>query len=149
MGIIRRPALPTRNMKSSIIFAALLAVATCRPQDEFEVEWVREEAEPIDGYKFKHEFELNNGIAQSVVGHAEETGAYYMTGSYVLPLGDGTFGPVSFVADANGFRPESPLLPVNPANPHPVPAHVQEQLAFIDAQHAAGLVYDQAAQAWV
>merc|ERR1712236_157377 len=148
MGTTSDLLLQPADMKS-IIFAALLAVATCRPQDEIGVEWVHEEAEPIDGYKFKHEFELDNGIAQSIVGHADETGAHWMTGSYVYPLGDGTFGPVTFVADQYGFRPESSLLPVAPANPHPVPDHVQEQLAFIDAQHAAGLVYDQAAQAWV
>merc|ERR1712215_297361 len=137
-------------MGKSIIFAALLAVATCRPQEEIDVvEWLRDESEPIDGYHFKREFELDNGIIQSMEGRTDETGGHYMTGSYVLPLGDGTFGPVTFVADANGFRPESPLLPVAPANPHPVPAHVQEQLAFIDAQHAAGLVYDQSLQTWV
>ena len=132
-----------------IIFALLLAVATCRPQDEIEVEWVRDESEPIDGYHFKREFELDNGIVQHMEGKYDENEGHYMTGSYVLPLGDGTFGPVTFVADQYGFRPESSLLPVAPANPHPVPAHVQEQLAFIDAQHAAGLVFDQAVGAWV
>merc|ERR1712042_113097 len=137
------------NMKS-IIFATLLAVAVCRPQDSIEVQLIREEAEPIDGYNFRNEFELDNGVAQSMVGSADASGASgVITGSYTIPLSDGGVGTVTYVADAFGFRAESPLLPVAPLNPHPIPAHAQELIDFANAQLAAGLVWDQAAEAWV
>merc|ERR1712042_190326 len=137
------------NMKS-IIFATLLAVAVCRPQDNIEVQVIREEAEPIVGYNCRNEFELDNGVAQSMVGSADASGASgVITGSYTIPLPDGGVGTVTYVADALGFRAESPLLPVAPVNPHPIPAHAQEQIDFTNAQLAAGLVWDQAAEAWV
>merc|ERR1711970_1369084 len=137
------------DMKSTIIFTALLAVATCRPQDEIEVSIVREEADPIDGFNFRHEFELDNGVAQSLVGSADANGAAAMTGSYTIPLPDGGVGTVTWVADVLGFRAESPLLPVAPAIPHPIPEHVQEIIDFTNAQLAAGLVWNQDAGAWV
>merc|ERR1719290_78368 len=131
----------------SIIFATLLAVAVCRPQDEIEVQVIREEAEPIDGYNFRNVFELDNGVAQSMVGSAGASGV--ITGSYTIPLAEGGVGTVTYVADAFGFRAESPLLPVAPVNPHPIPAHAQELIDFANAQLAAGLTWDQAAEAWV
>ncbi|CAL4071219.1 unnamed protein product, partial [Meganyctiphanes norvegica] len=136
------------NMKL-VIFAALLAVAACRPQDEVEVNIVREESDLVDGFNFRHEFELDNGVAQSLVGSADEAGAQVITGSYTLPLPEGGFATVTFVANALGFSAESPLLPVAPINPHPIPAHAQEQIDFSIAQQAAGLVWDQGVHAWV
>merc|ERR1711970_1220235 len=140
------------NMKTFIIFAALVAFAAARPQFDDEivpVAIVREESDPIDGANFRHEFELDNGIIQSMVGSADENGAQVMAGSYSFPLPDGTIATFDWVADANGFRVESPLLPVAPEDPHPIPAHAQEQIDFSNAQQAAGLVWDQAVHAWV
>merc|ERR1711970_1548939 len=139
----------TDNMKL-IIFAALVAFAAARPQFEEEpVAILREESDPIDGASFRHEFEADNGLTQSMVGSADENGAQVMSGSYSFPLPDGSIATINWVADANGFRAESPLLPVAPVNPHPIPAHVQEQIDYADAQQAAGLVWDQAVHAWV
>merc|ERR1711962_839301 len=141
--------LRTPNMKS-IIFAALLAVATCRPQeDDIEVAVVREESDPIDGFNFRHEFELDSGVASSMVGSADVDGAAVISGSYSIPLAEGGFGVVTYVANALGYQPESPLLPVAPVNPHPIPAHAQEQIDFANAQIAAGNYWDQAAEAWL
>ncbi|CAL4220967.1 unnamed protein product, partial [Meganyctiphanes norvegica] len=137
------------NDMKFVIFAALLAVAACRPQDDIEVSLIREESDPIDGFNFKHEFELDNGVAQSLVGSADDAGAAVITGSYTIPLPEGGVATVTFVANSLGFQAESPLLPVAPVNPHPVPAHVQEQIDFSNAQLAAGLVWDQAVNAWV
>merc|ERR1712106_848619 len=122
----------TANMKS-IVFAALLVVAACRPQDDVDVYVVREEAHPIDGFNFRNVFELDNGVAQSMVGSAAAAGV----------------ATVNWIADALGFRAESPLLPVAPVNPHPIPAHAQELINFANAQLAAGLIWNQAANAWV
>merc|ERR1712198_149511 len=130
--------------------AALVAFAAARPQFEEEpIAILREESDPIDGANFKHEFEADNGIVQNMVGSADETGAQVMSGSYSFPLPDGSIATFNWVADANGFCVESPLLPVAPVDPIPVPAHAQEQLDFANAQRAAGLVWDEAAGAWL
>ncbi|RXG61751.1 hypothetical protein Avbf_11644 [Armadillidium vulgare] len=51
------------------------------------------------------------------------------------PLGDGTFGEVRYVADENGYRPESSLIPT----PHPLPAHAVEQIRIAEEQRARGI----------
>merc|ERR1712055_1047128 len=103
----------TDNMKL-IIVAALVAFAAAAPQfqdDEIiPVAILREESDPIDGANFRHEFEADNGISQSMVGSADENGAQVMSGSYSFPLPDGTIATFNWVADALGFRVESPLL---------------------------------------
>merc|ERR1712121_317739 len=136
-----------------IIVAALVAFAAAAPQFQDEeiipVAILREESDPIEGANFRHEFEADNGLSQSMVGSADENGAQVMTGSYSFPLPDGSIGTFNWVADAAGFRVESPLLPAAPLPEHPVPAHAQEQIDFANAQQAAGLVWDQGAEAWV
>merc|ERR1711872_422578 len=139
---------PTVNMKT-IIFAALLAVAACRPQDDIDIFVVREESDPINGFNFRHVYELDNGVSQSVVGNSDSAGAAVISGSYSVPLAEGGVGTVTYTADALGYRAQSPVLPVSPVNPHPVPAHVQEMINFVNAQLQAGLVWNQQAEAWV
>merc|ERR1711962_213874 len=139
----------TANMKT-IIFAALLVVAACRPQqDDIDVFVVREESDPINGFNFRHVYELDNGVSQSVVGNSDGAGAAVISGSYSVPLAEGGVGTVTYTADALGYRAESPVLPVAPVNPHPVPAHVQEMINFVNAQLQAGHVWNQQAEAWV
>ena len=41
---------------------------------------------------------------------------------------DGQLFELKFVADENGFQPESPFLPVAPAFPHPIPDFVLAQI---------------------
>merc|ERR1712243_69213 len=151
MGIHLR-LLRTNNMGLFII-AAFVALASAAPRpQEGEIEYVailREESDPIEGANFRHEFEADNGLSQSFVGSADESGAQVMTGSYSFPLPDGSIATFNWVADALGFRVESPLLPVAPVPEHPVPAHAQEQIDFANAQRAAGLVWDEAAGAWL
>ncbi|KAK8388636.1 hypothetical protein O3P69_020548 [Scylla paramamosain] len=47
--------------------------------------------------------------------------------SYTAP--DGTPVHIKFVADENGYQPDSDLLPVAPAFPHPIPQYVLDQIA--------------------
>merc|ERR1711962_258274 len=151
------------NMKL-IIIAALVAFAAAapRPQEvevaldaEEEVKPVaiiRQESEPIEGNNFRSEFEAENEIYSSLVGSADESGASVMSGSYSFPLPDGSIATFNWVADALGFRVESPLLPVAPvavAPIHPIPAHAQEQIDYAKAQQEAGFVWDQSVNAWV
>merc|ERR1712121_612122 len=152
MGIRNNEHTHTDTMKL-IIVTALVAFAAAAPQfqdDEIiPVAIIREEADPIDGANFRHEFEADNGISQSMVGSADENGAQVMSGSYRFPLPDGSIATFNWVADALGFRVESPLLPVAPVAIHPVPAHAQEQIDFANAQRSAGLVWDEAVGAWI
>ena len=46
------------------------------------------------------------------------------------PQEDGTLAEVKFVANENGFQPESSLLPVAPAFPHKIPQFVLDQIEF-------------------
>lgn len=41
---------------------------------------------------------------------------------------------VRYVADEGGFQPDSSLIPVAPAFPHPIPLFVQEQIVFAEEQ---------------
>merc|ERR1712121_411994 len=152
MGIRNNEHTHTDTMKL-IIVTALVAFAAAAPQfqdDEIiPVAILREESGPIDGANFRHEFEADNGISQSMVGSADENGAQVMSGSYSFPLPDGIIATFNWVADALGFRVESPLLPVAPLPEHPVPAHAQEQIDFAEAQRNAGLVWDESVGAWV
>ena len=133
-----------------IIFAALVAFAAARPQFEEEfVAILREESDPIDGANFRHEFEADNGLSQSMIGSADENGAAVMSGSYSFPLPDGSIATFDWVADANGFRVESPLLPVAPLAEHPIPAHAQEQIDYANAQQAQGLIWDELNGGWI
>merc|ERR1711872_578329 len=140
----------TDNMKITIL-AALVAFAAAAPQFEEApfVAIIREDAEPINGANFRHEFEADNGIVQSMAGSADGTGAQVMSGSYSFPLPDGTIATFDWVADANGFRVESPLLPVAPLPEHPIPAHAQEQIDYANAQQAQGLVWDELNGGWI
>ena len=57
---------------------------------------------------------------------------------FTFPSGE-TF-QLKYVADENGFQPESDWLPVAPAFPHPIPDFVLEQIekaAREDAEAAA------------
>merc|ERR1712042_259338 len=139
----------TDNMKI-IIFAALFAFAAARPQFEEDfVAILREESDPIEGANFRHEFEADNGLTQSMVGSADANGASVISGTYSFPLPDGSIATFDWVADANGFRVESPLLPVAPLPEHPIPAHAQEQIDYANAQQAAGLVWDELNGGWI
>merc|ERR1711872_1051966 len=120
MGTRTNDATHTDTMKL-IIFAGLVALAVAAPQLQDEeiipVAILREESDPIEGANFRHEFEADNGLSQSMVGSADDAGAQVMSGSYSFPL------------------------PVAPLAEHPIPAHAQEQIDFANAQQAAGLVW--------
>lgn len=51
-----------------------------------------------------------------------------------FPFPEGGTGHVTYVADENGYRPESPLIPT----PHPLPAHAIEQIRFAESQRRRG-----------
>ncbi|XP_064089141.1 cuticle protein AMP4-like [Macrobrachium nipponense] len=76
------------------------------------------------------DFEAENGIVFQFSGSEGATGGSNMIGSYSYPQEDGSLATVSFVANENGYQPQSDLLPVAPAFPHPIPQFVLDQIEF-------------------
>ncbi|XP_042241693.1 cuticle protein AM1199-like [Homarus americanus] len=135
-----------------VIFACLAAVAVAAPQ--FGRQFIqrdrplRPEYRPIailrdnrydngDG-SFSYDFEGENGIFASAVGRRSSQGQSNIEGSYRFTLPDGTLADVRYIADENGFRAESPLIPT----PHPLPAHAVEQIRVAEEQRRRGIIWD-------
>jgi len=82
------------------------------------------------------DFAADNGISFQLSGSQGEDGGANMFGSYTYIV-DGEVVPLTFIADHLGFQPDSPLLPVPVAFPHPIPEWVLEQIEFAAQEKAA------------
>ncbi|XP_063610603.1 cuticle protein AMP1A-like [Penaeus indicus] len=123
-----------------IVIACVAAVAVATPQYSYDAprSTSSEEFVPIlkddrvheeDG-TFNFDFEAANGIRVSQAGSPDgDEDAVIKTGEYSYTSPDGTPVHVRFVADENGFQPQSDVLPVAPAFPHPIPQFVLDQIA--------------------
>ncbi|XP_069188745.1 cuticle protein AM1159-like [Procambarus clarkii] len=79
-----------------------------------------------------------NGITMSRSGSPSGTnGSVVQTGEFSYTAPDGTPVTVKFVADENGFQPQSNMMPVAPAFPHPIAQFVLDQIAFAAKEDAA------------
>nr|XP_027208987.1 endocuticle structural glycoprotein ABD-4-like [Penaeus vannamei] len=68
---------------------------------------------------FNFDFEAANGIRFSQAGSPDgDDDAVIKAGEYSYTAPDGTEVHVKYVADENGFQPQSDLLPVAPEFPH-------------------------------
>ncbi|XP_066983690.1 cuticle protein AM/CP1114-like [Macrobrachium rosenbergii] len=76
------------------------------------------------------DFEAANGIEIHLSGSQGESGGANMIGTWSYPQEDGSIASFKFVADENGYQPESDLLPVAPHFPHPIPQFVLDQIEF-------------------
>ncbi|XP_064094022.1 cuticle protein AMP1A-like [Macrobrachium nipponense] len=142
-------------MKLIILISAVsmaLAAPTIQPDVDETTKTVvpimkDERVQDVDG-RFNVEFEAGNGIVFAQAGSPDdETGAVVQAGQYSYTAPDGTDVVVKFVANENGFQPESDMLPVAPEFPHPIPQFVLDQIAFAaeeDAQRAKELASGEA-----
>ncbi|XP_027233833.1 cuticle protein AMP1A-like [Penaeus vannamei] len=122
-----------------VILACLAAVAVAAPQfEEPVVELLRDERVFNEDGTFSYAVEADNGIKTAVSGSIGAGGQINQEGSYTFILEDGTQALVSFVANENGFQPQSSLLPT----PHPLPEHVYELLEIAERQRAEGIVFE-------
>ncbi|KAK8719074.1 hypothetical protein OTU49_014258, partial [Cherax quadricarinatus] len=81
--------------------------------------------------------ETGDGIQVSESGAPTgPDGAIESSGQYSYTAPDGTKVSLSYVADENGFQPQSDLLPVAPEFPHEIPEFVREQIAFAAKEDA-------------
>ncbi|XP_042218190.1 cuticle protein AMP1A-like [Homarus americanus] len=91
-----------------------------------------------DNGKYSFDVETGNGIVLYQSGSPDgPDGAVVKAGEYSYTAPDGTHVVVKFVADENGYQPQSDLLPVAPAFPHPIPQFVLDQIAFAAEEDAA------------
>merc|ERR1711970_904136 len=144
MGVdITTPPTNQPTMKS-IIFACVVALAAARPERLYE-----SSAEPIailrdvrvnptaDG-QYSTDFETANGIIVSESGYGSgPDGAVESQGFVKFTHPNGEEYELKFVADAEGYKPDSAALPVAPAFPHPIPQFVLDQIAFAAREDAA------------
>ncbi|KAG7158117.1 Cuticle protein, partial [Homarus americanus] len=115
-----------------VIFACLAALALAKPQfqNPHHYEILKDVREDNGDGNFNYEFETENDIYSKVVGRPGSKGQSNIEGTFRFILPDGTRADVRFVADEQGYRAESPLIPT----PHPLPAHAIEQIAFAQSQ---------------
>ncbi|CAL4069125.1 unnamed protein product, partial [Meganyctiphanes norvegica] len=73
--------------------------------------------------------ETDNGINFNVAGEQGN-----MVGSYNYIMAGGSIAKLEFVANEHGYQPQSSILPVAPAFPHPIPQFVLDQIAFAEQQ---------------
>ncbi|XP_064089151.1 cuticle protein AMP4-like [Macrobrachium nipponense] len=128
-------------MKTAVLFA-ILAVALAAPAPEkpaaeaggaapLPIAIMRQvQVNPDALGAHSSDFEAENGIVFQFSGSEGVLGGANMIGSWSYPQADGTLAEVTFVADENGFQPQSSLLPVAPAFPHPIPQFVLDQIEF-------------------
>ncbi|XP_047478739.1 cuticle protein AMP1B-like [Penaeus chinensis] len=123
----------------TIVLACLVAVAVAAPQlQEREVVLLRDDRIANEDGSFSYALEADNGINTAVEGAVGSAGQINQAGSFTLTLEDGTQAVVNFVANENGYQPQSNILPT----PHPLPAHVYELLEIAERQRAEGIVFN-------
>ncbi|XP_076031139.1 cuticle protein AM1199-like [Oratosquilla oratoria] len=132
-------------MKSVAALCVLVALANAAPRPDDDsaealpfvatLKDVRVQPDALGVHSL--DFEAENGIAVKTVGSHGSEGGSVMQGAFNYRLDDGTFVPLTFVADEFGYRPVSDLLPVAPLPLHPVPQHALDQIAFAEQQRRA------------
>ncbi|XP_037774889.1 cuticle protein AMP1A-like [Penaeus monodon] len=133
------PSVAYVNNHEDYRFACLVAVAVAAPQlQERVVELLRDERVANEDGTFSYALEADNGINTAVSGSIGAEGQINQEDLTPLSSRGGTQAIVSFVANENGFQPQSSILPT----PHPLPAHVFELLEIAERQRAEGIVFE-------
>ncbi|XP_047478768.1 cuticle protein AMP1A-like [Penaeus chinensis] len=83
-----------------------------RPQED-PVAILRDDRQDDGDGNFKYEFESVDGTFVSAVGTPGAAGQSNIQGSYRFTLPDGTIAEVTYIANENGFQPQSDLLPTS------------------------------------
>ncbi|XP_047478547.1 cuticle protein AMP1A-like [Penaeus chinensis] len=100
-----------------IVLACLgpAALAAPRPQED-PVAILRDDCQDDGEGNFKYEFESADGTFVSAIGTPGAKGQSNIQGSYRFTLPDGTIAEVTYIANENGFQPQSDLLPTRRPN---------------------------------
>ncbi|XP_068206632.1 cuticle protein AMP1A-like [Palaemon carinicauda] len=136
-----------------VIIAALATVALAAPQYSYDaprpqsqggssglnkvIAILRDDRDQDDYGRYSVNVETANGIVMQDSGSPDgPKGAIVSSGSFSYTSPEGIPVNVRYVADENGFQPQSDLLPVAPAFPHPIPQFVLDQIAFAAQEDA-------------
>merc|ERR1711942_253954 len=134
-------------MKTLSVLPMVLALSSAMPQLQQQLQQpfyairAYNFAPPLNG-AYNFDFETENDIKQRQEGVASNIdGAVVVQGSYSHPLGDGSGNivEVRYVADENGYRAESPYLPVGPAPPQ----HALDLIRKAQEEDAQGIFFDE------
>ena len=134
-----------------IIFATLLALAAAHPQyapsyesNSVEHAIIRDaRVNPSADGAFSYDVETSNGIRVSKSGAGSgPDGAVESQGTVSFTHPNGEAFELRFVADANGYQPESSALPVAPVALHPIPQYALDQIEKAAREDAAGIRYE-------
>ncbi|XP_053649435.1 cuticle protein AM1274 [Cherax quadricarinatus] len=118
-----------------IVILAVVAVAVADKLAAPPVLIVRsQQVDPDATGAHSSDFESENGIKFQVSGSQGANGGSNMIGSWSYPQEDGSVVSVQFVADENGYQPQSDQLPVAPIFPHVIPQFVLDQIAFAEKE---------------
>ncbi|XP_069188714.1 cuticle protein AMP1A-like [Procambarus clarkii] len=123
-----------------VVLAVLATVATAAPQYDSKevVPILRDERVHEKDGRYNLDVHTGNGIILNVAGSPSgPEGAVVKSGQFSYTAPDGSPVSVKFVADENGYQPQSDLLPVAPEFPHPIPQFVLDQIAFAAEEDAA------------
>ncbi|XP_068206090.1 cuticle protein CP14.6-like isoform X1 [Palaemon carinicauda] len=127
-------------MKFVAVFASLTAVALAAPQYSYgrgggdsseEIPIIRDDRDRDDYGRYSVNVETANGIELADAGTPDgPKGTVVSSGFFSYTSPEGIPVHVKYVANENGFQPQSDLLPVAPEFPHPIPQFVLDQIAF-------------------
>ncbi|XP_042893852.1 larval cuticle protein LCP-17-like [Penaeus japonicus] len=167
---LRHHLLNTTALMKTLILACVAAVAIAAPQYAYEappLKYAAPSASIHNGYgaatevvpilkddriqeddgRYSVDVETGNGIKLTESGTPDgPEGSVIKAGQYEYTAPDGTTVQLKYVANENGFQPQSDLLPVAPEFPHPIPQFVLDQIEFA-AQEAAAAEAAEAAEA--
>merc|ERR1711872_216688 len=125
------------NMYTALVLLLVGAALGDQLYSQESVETLQDErVAPHDNGAHNMHLKLSNGVEMHLGG---EDGN--MIGSYGYIMEDGSVATLKFVADEGGFQPESSILPVAPAFPHPIPKFVMDQIEFAERQRALRAQY--------
>ncbi|XP_049865982.1 larval cuticle protein LCP-17-like [Pectinophora gossypiella] len=109
--------------------AAAGVVAKAYSGNEQEAQIVRSSSD-VNPQGFQYEVETGNGIVAQASGVLKKVGdaeAVVVQGAYKYTAPDGTPVQFTYVADENGYQPQSDLIPVGP----PVPEAIARSIEYL------------------
>ncbi|XP_073848274.1 larval cuticle protein 4-like [Musca autumnalis] len=109
-------------MKYFILFALFAFAAAA--EDEMHAE-IKEMTSDVRADGFEYKLDTTNNIHEEAVGDANGN----MHGSYEYISPEGEHIKVTYVADENGYHPESDVLPTPP----PIPEAILKAIEYIKA----------------
>ncbi|MCL4156239.1 UNVERIFIED_CONTAM: hypothetical protein GTU68_015356, partial [Idotea baltica] len=121
------------------IFITLVALAAARPDYSDDiVKIIRDDRVNPEAGSYSFDVETEDGIVRSESGSPLSIDGYPtgQQGSISFTFPNGEEYDLKFVANENGFQPESSWLPVAPEFPHPIPQFVLDQIAFAAKEDA-------------